>query len=157
MDVRIVVLRPITIVGLRTMAKMSDVDAVLKLWQEFGPRRQEIGHQEGEESYSVMRHLGFGPPKETSNVERWAAVQVRHFNRIPQGLTAFDMPGGTYAKFYHRGPAKDFPETVAQFHSQWLPESEFSIDDRPHFEIIPADYPGPDSPDAVEEVYIPIK
>jgi len=157
MDVSIVVLRPITIVGLRTMAEMSDLNAVLKLWQEFGPRRQEIGHREGDASYSVMRHLGFGPLKETSKVERWAAVQVRHFSKIPKGLTAFDMPGGTYAKFYHRGPAKDFPKTVAEFHSDWLPTSDFELDDRPHFEIMPADYAGPDNPEAVEEVYIPIK
>jgi len=40
--------------------------------------------------------------------------------------------------------------------SQWLPNSKYILDHRPHFELLGAKYKN-NSPDSEEEVWIPIK
>ena len=39
---------------------------------------------------------------------------------------------------------------------RWLPQSEYELDDREHFELLPEGY-SPVDPEAEEEVWIPIK
>ena len=40
--------------------------------------------------------------------------------------------------------------------SEWIPQSDYSVDDRPHFEVLGAKYKNND-PDSEEEIWIPIK
>lgn len=157
MNPRIVVLSPVTLVGMRIQTTLADHSQTPGLWQSFGPRRKEVPHKDGEDAYSVTRLLGLGRYAPNTQVERWAAVPVRHFLDLPKDMMAFDLPGGTYATFTYRGTVADFIPVLTHFHEEWLPNSEFELDDRPHFEILGPDYLGPNNPDSRERIFIPVK
>lgn len=86
---------------------------------------------------------------------KWAAVQVQKYESIPVGMETYDLKGGLYAVFIHNGPATDL-STIFYIFQDWLPNSEYSLDDREHFEALPEGYNALD-PNAREEIWIPIR
>jgi AraC family transcriptional regulator len=66
------------------------------------------------------------------------------------------LRGGRYAVVVHEGPASTFAETMRYIFVTWLPASGYQLDQREHFEVLTKDY-DPTSPDAREEVWVPIK
>jgi len=80
------------------------------------------------------------PPKKLSG----------HSRRMPLSTNE------TVAMFLYRGPASAFGQVIGQIFGQWLPNSGYSLDDRPHFEVLPKGY-RMDDPNAEEEIWIPIK
>ena len=103
-----------------------------------------------DESYSFSN---FNPAAE---FDKWAAVAVSDDVDLPDGLESLTIPAGKYAEFIHVGAASAAPKTFGYFFSEWLPASEFELDLRPHFEILPEGY-DPLSEDATERVLIPIR
>jgi AraC family transcriptional regulator len=130
------------------------------MWKAFMPRRHEISHQNSEDLYSMQIYTGglnalqFNP--QTSFLRR-AAMVVSNYENVPEGMLRFDHPGGLYAVFMHHGPASEFGKTAAFIFGEWIPKSKYEVDDRPHFEILDKRYLGPDHPDSVEEVWIPLR
>jgi AraC family transcriptional regulator len=94
--------------------------------------------------------------KPSALFEKWAAVEVVNHEDIPDGMEPYFLDGGKYAVFIHEGPASAAPETMQYIFGRWLPESEYELDNREHFEILPEGY-NPVDPNAREEVWIPIK
>jgi len=88
--------------------------------------------------------------------EKWAAVVVRDFDSIPDGMETLILPGGLYAIFIHRGPAGAVLQTYRNILQTWLPGSGFMLDDRPHFAVMGEKYRNED-PDSEEEIWIPIR
>lgn len=128
------------------------------LWSSFMPRRKEIKTQIGTDLYSLevfpSGHFeAFDPHK---NFEKWAAVEVSDFNEIPSEMEALLIPSGLYAVFIHKGLQSDGPKTYYAIFAEWLPNSEYTVDDRPHFAIMGEKYKKED-PDSEEEIWIPIK
>jgi AraC family transcriptional regulator len=62
-----------------------------------------------------------------------------------------------YAVFKHKGATSSFHLTSDYIFNHWIPQSEYELDHRPHFEILGDQYLGPDNPESEEEVWIPIK
>ena len=71
-------------------------------------------------------------------------------------METYILPGGLYAVFLHKGAATTGPKTFQYIFGTWLPESDYSLDIRPHFEILGEKYKN-DDPDSEEEIWIPIK
>jgi AraC family transcriptional regulator len=71
-------------------------------------------------------------------------------------MESFTLTGGLYAVFIHKGAASTGPKTFRYIFETRLPNSKYSIDNRPHFEILGEKYKNED-PDSEEEVWIPIK
>jgi len=141
-------------------AKMSVAsDTTPDLWRRFMPRRKEIQNTVTDAFYSVQNFYGSkgfeGFTPETV-FEKWAAVEVANADDVPDGMQLFVLRGGHYAVFDHCGLPGEFAKTLNFIFSQWLPRSEWRLDDRQHFEIL---LPGwrADDPDATEEVWIPLK
>jgi len=88
--------------------------------------------------------------------EKWAAVEVKDFETIPEGMETITLPGGTYAVFLYKGAAHASSGTFRYIFETWLPNSDFSLDNRPHFEILAEKYKN-ESPDSEKELWIPIK
>jgi AraC family transcriptional regulator len=63
------------------------------------------------------------------------------------------LPGGLFAVFSHKGPDSSIFQYI---YTQWLPQSGYVLDNRPHFEKLPSGYI-PGHPDSEEEIYIPIR
>jgi len=128
-----------------------------ELWRGFMPRRKEIDSI-GTALYSaeVFDPDFFDSFDANKTFEKWAAVAVANFDHIPQGMQTLVFPQGLYAVFLHKGPAANAAVTYNHIFTQWLPDSGFSIDGRPHFAIMDEKYQ-PNSADSEEEIWIPIR
>jgi AraC family transcriptional regulator len=130
----------------------------LELWRSFMPHLREIKNNIGTELYSVEIYdliffSDFNPRRE---FEKWAAVAVSDFETLPAEMETLISPPGLYAVFLHRGGAGKGAETYQYIFGKWLPQSEFLLDNRPHFAIMGEKYKN-DDPDSEEELWIPVK
>jgi AraC family transcriptional regulator len=66
------------------------------------------------------------------------------------------LTGGLYAVFNYKGDANDFQPTFEYIFRTWLPNSDYVLDDRPHFEIMGEKYKLND-PNSEEELWVPIR
>jgi len=65
------------------------------------------------------------------------------------------LPGGLYAVFEYKGLSTD--NSIFQYIlGTWLLNSDYDLDDRPHFEVLGDKYKNND-PTSEEEIWIPIK
>ncbi|MFI8684962.1 GyrI-like domain-containing protein [Rossellomorea sp. NPDC077527] len=134
-------------------------DSTKELWQSFMPHRKSIPHRVDEKLYNMKI---FEPGFDLKNLipstpfQKWAAVEVQLFDSVREGMETYTLHGGLYAKFLHQGLASRFHETIQYIHTKWMPSSGYELDDREHFERFDEHY-NPADPNAVEEVWIPIK
>ncbi|MFV8325369.1 GyrI-like domain-containing protein [Flavobacterium sp. ZS1P14] len=126
-----------------------------ELWSHFMPRRKEIQNNIDTNLYSIQLYdpLYFNNFNPNTTFEKWAAIEVPDFNTIPYEMETFTLLAGCYAVFQHKGQSTAIFETIFR---TWLPNSEYLLDNRPHFELLGAKYKNND-PDSEEEIWIPIK
>jgi len=138
--------------------KMSLVNnSTVELWRSFMSKRSEIQNKLSSDLYSVQVYDdlyfdNFDPNKE---FEKWATIEVKDFETIPDGMESFVLPGGLYAVFLHKGSRKD-NSTFQFIFTTWLPNSGFLLDHRPHFEVLGEKYKNED-PGSEEDLWIPIR
>lgn len=133
-------------------------DDTPRLWRTFMPRRGEVRHRADDLYLSVRIYDTLDPRmfEPDTLVEKWAAVAVDEVDEVPAGMDRHRLRGGRYAVFVHEGPASTFAETMRFIFATWLPASGYQLDQREHFEVLTEDY-DPTSPNAREEVWVPIK
>lgn len=102
--------------------------------------------------YPPLYYKQFRPNNE---FEKWATVEVKSFEKIPNGMKSFILKGGLYAVFDYKGLSSDNSIFQCIF-SEWLPSSEYLVDNRLYFEVLGTKYKNND-PNSEEEIWIPIK
>ena len=129
-----------------------------ELWKSFMPGRKEIQNNIGTELYSMQIYppLFFANFNPKAEFEKWAAVEVTGFDTVPDKMETFTLTGGLYAVFLYKGAASAAAGTFRYILETWLPNSEYTLDNRPHFEILGEKYKN-DDPASEEEIWIPIK
>jgi len=134
------------------------VDTTAALWQRFGQRQRARPFASSAERYSVQLYdpAYFRDFRPEATFEKWAAVAVPHAAAVPPDLELLALPGGLYAVFDYRGPASGGPAVFRAIMLDWLPASAYELADRPHFEVLGAQY-RPDDPAAEEEIWIPVQ
>lgn len=128
-----------------------------ELWKSFTPRRKEITNTVNGDLFSlaVYNSNHFAEFNPVNEFDRWAAVEVSNFDKVPNEMETFVVPAGLYAVFEYKGLSTD--NSVFQYIlGTWLPNSDYVLDDRPHFEILGDKYKNND-PTSEEEIWIPIK
>jgi AraC family transcriptional regulator len=158
METRIETLDEKKLVGKWIRMTLSN-NKTLELWQSFMPRRKEIKNIRTTDLFSMQvydKYMNFKNFNQDTEFDKWAAVEVEDFDKIPEGMESFTLTGGLYAVFIHKGAASTGPKTFRYIFETRLPNSKYSIDNRPHFEILGEKYKNED-PDSEEEVWIPIK
>jgi len=157
MNPRIVTSAEKKLMGMKLTMTISN-NKTIGLWQSFISRRQEIKNRLTAELYSMQiypRSFDFTFVNLNEEYEKWAAVAVSCFDSVPEGMETYTLAGGLYAVFHYKGLSTD--TKIFQFiYGTWLPGSMYSIDDRPHFEILGEKYKNND-PDSEEEIWIPVK
>ncbi|MEY2963599.1 MAG: hypothetical protein RL754_860 [Bacteroidota bacterium] len=93
----------------------------------------------------------FGPTADPS-FTYWGGVEVNGEN---EGFEHRSIPGGLYAVFHYQGLSSD-SAIWRYIYGQWLPSSDYELDDRPHFERLGSKYKNND-PLSEEDIYIPIR
>ncbi len=128
-----------------------------ELWQSFMPKRREITNNLTTDliSMQVYKPAHFADFKPTNEFEKWATVEVSNFENVPTDMETFSLAGGLYAVFDYKGSSND-PSIFQYIFGTWLPTSAYTLDNRPHFEVLGDKYKNND-PTSEEEIWIPIK
>ncbi len=126
-------------------------DQTLELWQKFMKKVDNVKYRINKDYISLSSYKeGFEPGME---FQKWAAVEVSDEN---EDLDNYIIDGGLYVVVVHKGPASTFYKTQNYILNEYLPSSEYELDSREHFEILPYGY-SPIDENATEEVWIPIR
>lgn len=155
---RIRILPKTQLAGLKTYMSYSHNTTGL-LWKRFMPEYHKITDTAGKELYSVEVYdnpdffRNFEPARE---FEKWAAVAVESGAVLPKGFTFFVLPSGKYAVFNYKGKSGEAAEIYRYIYSEWIPNSKYRLDSRPHFALMGAKYKN-DHPDSEEEIWIPVR
>jgi len=158
MEPRIEYITDKKLIGKRITTSFSN-NRTFELWHSFMPRKKEIKNSISDDLYSLQV---FSPLPDFSNFnpdaqfEKWAAIEVSDFDSIPDQMEAFRLTGGLYAVFIHHGSSSAGERTFQYIFGTWLPASGYTLDDRPHFEVMGNKYKN-DDPNSEEEVWIPIR
>lgn len=128
------------------------------LWGKFAPRIKEIKNKVDTNKFSMQVYDAsyfetFNPTKE---FEKWAAVEVSSFDEVPDDLETYNLIGGEYAVFHYKGSNTESFQFFEYIFKTWLPNSDYQLDHRPHFELLGDKYKNNDV-NSEEEVWIPIK
>jgi len=130
-----------------------------QLWKSFMTEKSSLKNTVGTDLYSIQVYdemhyfKNFNPQTEFT---KWAAIEVDNTIGQLSDFSLFTIESGMYAVFVHKGLVSDFPKTMRYIFSEWLPKSQYNLDNRPHFELLGKKYKN-GSPDSEEEVWIPIK
>ncbi len=129
-----------------------------ELWRSFMPRRKEIRNSIGTVLYSLQIYdpSYFDDFGQKNCFEKWATIEVTDFINVPDGMEPLTLTGGLYAVFLYKGAASKGSDAFQYIFETWLPNSQFVLDDRPHFEVLGDGYKNED-PNSEEEIWIPIR
>ena len=130
-----------------------------ELWGSFMPHRKLIKNTVGSELFSMQVYdhsLDFKDFNPQTEFTKCAMIETSDFEDIPDHMETRVLQGGLYAVFIHKGAARHFAKTAQYIFGQWLPNSNFELDKREHFELLGAKY-NPTDENSEEEVWIPIK
>lgn len=138
---------------------MSFIDnKTAELWRGFMPRRKEIAYTISNDMYSlqVYNENFFSQFNPATEFKKWALIEVTDFNTVPEGMETFDLEGGMYAVFYYKGNPANAARVFGYIMKEWLPQSGYVLDNRPHFEVLGEKYKN-GSDESEEEIWIPIR
>jgi|WetSurMetagenome_2_1015567.scaffolds.fasta_scaffold126335_1 AraC family transcriptional regulator len=146
------------LIGKRLKMTFSS-NKTFELWKSFMPQREEIENAISSDLFSMQVFDSSMTLVDISSdmpFEKWAAIEVSDFYKVPVNMETFILPAGLYAVFIYRGRQCQGDSTFSWIFSKWLPDSGYIIDNRPQFEILGDKYKN-DDPDSEEEIWIPIR
>jgi AraC family transcriptional regulator len=158
MEPRIELLAEKKLVGKRLNMTLSN-DRTFELWRSFMPHRKEIKNSVSTDSFCLQiydKNIDFKDFNPQTEFEKWAAIEVTNFSDIPDNMETYTLKGGLYAVFIHKGAAGSFPKTFQFIFNEWLPKSEYKLDNREHFDLMGDKYKN-DDPESEEEIWVPIR
>ncbi|MFV9551547.1 GyrI-like domain-containing protein [Algibacter sp. PT7-4] len=128
------------------------------LFSDFMPKRKQIKNAICQDKYEVMIYdeLHFKNFNPNNIFTKWATLEVSNFNNIPEHMEGLTIETGLYAIFKYRGLSKNFGDLMRYIFMEWMPQSGYALDNRPHFNVLGNKYIN-NNPDSEEDVYIPIK
>lgn len=139
-------------VTLETMFQQVPVMA-----QKLMPRLGEIENRIGNYTFSIQDYQGmyFETLSPQTPFIKWIGVEVTDFNQVPEGMSTLNLKGGAYLQIDYKGSLAEFPRLWEFILKEWLPQSPYQLDQRAHFEILPASY-SPKNSINEEEVWVPL-
>ncbi|WP_395626330.1 GyrI-like domain-containing protein [Daejeonella sp.] len=145
------------LVGKRMTMSYADYK-VGELWANFMPRRKEITNKLTNDLISLVLYSSthFVDFKATNEFERWATVEVASFDNVPDVMETFILSSGLYAVFHYTGLSTSISSFYQNIFTVWLPNSDYNLDSRAHFEVLGEKYKNND-PSSEEDIWIPIK
>lgn len=157
MQPEIVSIDPKLLVGLKTEMSFSE-NKTAALWQTFMPKKHLVSAKSDELfSVEVYPDLNFFKTFDpTKTFEKWAAVEVNSAENLAEDFEVLKISEGLYAKFIYQGKASEAATFYSKIFGEWLPNSEYKLDNRPHFAVMGEKYKGEEAT-SEEEIFIPIE
>ncbi len=103
----------------------------------------------------ILMLLFFKNFNPTRAFKKYAAVKVSDYGDLPDGLEKLIIREGQYAVFDYIGKPSEASETFCYILCQWILNSKYTLDDRPHIAKMGEKYKGEQS-GSEEELSIPI-
>ncbi|WP_289529819.1 GyrI-like domain-containing protein [Labilibaculum sp. K2S] len=144
------------LVGMHVTMSLAD-NKTAALWKSFMQKRGGIKNRLTSEliSMQVFKPTHFAHFNAANDFEKWATAEVADFDNVPVGMDTFILYGGLYAVFDYIGLSNN-PDIFQYIYGTWLPNSNYLLDNRPHFEVLGEKYKNAD-PNSEEEIWIPIR
>ena len=150
MGIKIVERGAFTVVGLKYRGK-NENNEIPQLWRVLGLRTGEIENlADNTAAYGISANMD----KESSEFDYIAGFEVSSTEGLPEGMVAFEVPGGRYAVFTTTLPK--IGETFHNAYDTWLPQAGHRLTSGPEFELYDDQF-DPQDPDSEFDLYIPIK
>lgn len=151
----IIALQTKYVVGFSQEMSLAE-NKTFELWQRFRAQSKEVVNRVSSDFISLQEYpqnylQEFSPIKKFT---KWACVEVSDARLIPDKMSSFIIPKGLYAVFNYVGTPAD-PVIFQYIYGEWVPNSDYKLDDRPHFEVLGDKYK-PNDPTSEEEIWIPI-
>jgi AraC family transcriptional regulator len=146
------------LIGKRLRTSFSN-DKTKELWQSFMPRRKEILNSLSSDLISLQIYdesFGISEFNPNNEFEKWALSEVLDFDNMPENMEGFTLMEGLYAVFLHKNAISTPEKTFGFIYGAWIPNSEYELDNRPHFEVLGEKYRNNDI-SSEEEIWIPIR
>jgi len=142
------------LIGVSTEMSMVE-NTTAALWKSFRTANPEISNRSSTDFISLQQYPKdyFETFSPTKKFKKWAGVFVAEVNEMPKGLALLVIPSGLYAVFKHKGHD---PSIFQYIYGEWIPNSKYTLDERPHFEVLGVNYKNND-PNSEEDIWIPIK
>ncbi len=149
--------QPKILVGHKVSSSLV-VDNTSTLWRGFLPRSANILHRKTQDLISMQVYPegyfeAFDP---RTNFEKWAVAEVDNMNGQAADMHKFLLTGGEFVVFLFEGSRADVPDVYHYIFNVWLPASAYTLDHRPHFEVLGKDYDAR-AQTSREHLYIPVK
>ncbi|MBO3700626.1 GyrI-like domain-containing protein [Roseivirga sp. E12] len=146
------------LVGLHCKTSMVQ-NNIPMLWTVFRRRQHEIKNtiNNGRFGVSDYKNLKVSQFTPSAMIGKWATVEVSSQEEIPEEMVVYNLSGGLYARFMHKGGKKNVQMSFEYIYSTWLPNTKYEIDNRDHFEHYPKVYLGPENPESELFIFLPIK
>jgi len=156
MEPRIETIEEKSFIGMSIEMSLAD-NKTFQLFSKFMPRKKEISNLKNHDVYDLIIYPKnyFATFNPTTYFKKHALVEVLDLENIPEEMESFILPKGKYAVFTFKGYVPNQANFEYIF-TQWLPNSEYNLDDRPHFDIL-SEKIQQKSNDAFQEVWIPVK
>lgn len=159
MEYRFVTQNDILVVGMKAQVTLQTMPMkIVELARQFMPRRQEIINKVGTHSYSIQDYADqdFNKITPQTTFDKWVAVEVENHNDFPEGMHPLVLKGGDFLMVDYKGSLADFPKLWQTILTDWLPNSKYKLDNRPHFEKLPESY-NPQNVINEEQVWVPVR
>lgn len=150
---RIEIIESKKLIGFSITTSFQD-DKTQIVWKKFMMRRNEIVNRISNQLFSLQIYPDNFTPNQT--FRKYALAEVSDFDNNPNDFETFELEIGKYLVFNYKGKAENGPELFRYIFQNFIPENQFEIDNRPHFEIFGEDY-NPNDDSAEEEIWIPIR
>lgn len=158
MEVSIRTLAPKKLIGkYRSMSLIENHTVIL--WQSVMPQLKSVPNivspnlSSLQEYPSIDYFENFSP---SNRFIKWAAIEVSSFDSVPKEFKQLELSGGLYAVFHYKGSSTNFSNTMKFIFNDWMANSPFELEHRPHFELLGEKYMHNNS-SSEEEIWIPIK
>lgn len=158
MEPRITKINSKLLIGKKLRMSVAN-DRTVELWQSLMPRRAEIHQVANNFLYSVQvfdSEEYFNQFSPEAEFDKWAAVEVSGIDDIPAVMETLEIPEGNYAVFNYKGPASAALPFFQYIFQEWIPKSEYAVDNRPHVALMGEKYRG-NNPDSEEEIWVPVR
>lgn len=139
------------VIGMKSEMRHSEYGKIVDLWKCFMPNKKKV-NSINNELIAMQVYSDFMNIDDAYDI--YACAEVEDFKHIPEMMETFVISRGKYAVFHHKGV--DASGLYQRIMTHWLPNSEYEIDARPHFQVMGEKYKN-GSPDSEEEFYVPIK
>ncbi len=144
------------IIGMQANMSLT-ADNTSALFRGFMPRKREISDGTNQPLFLIKVYppnyfTAFNP---NTIFTKWLGIKNSSIENIPEGFDIIIIPAGKYAVFHYKGLNTDH-SIFNYIFQDWLPQSGYQLDERPHFDLLDERYKNND-PESEEELWIPIK